>query len=669
MLRSALPKTLLFVFCLVWSDGHAREVSVSPGTPVFRDPSTDSPVIAVLPSAIRVSSFGRRREIVATHPLVRYFYHYPILLPDGRRGWVSPFLRYGKDAGGRPVLRAAYSTPAWQKAFLGAILAGLAGVAWSLLRLRGSPPGRPDEIRGAVLPATLAGIVLLRWFFLLLCLMRSHNIITIAFDELGYFEVAKGILSGNLSGPWKYTVGQGMLYLPFVAFSGAREYYDIAVPFAWFSGFILMPACLVFLYLIVRRLTGSPARALAAALIWSATPFLHHYFQYWDEGIFKSFIALPRFTLCFRFYNILVGTGFNAMSDTPAMFLILLCIVLATHLPPRLQSLLLVSALFSLSCLIRLSNIYFGPLIAWLFWRGAGESLLRERRLALSILLCVAVFVAVFSPQFLVNYLHFGSAWTFPYILHSGAHKGFEWAFLDSGTRFLAGANHAIWVLGVLGMLFMSDRGLRVALVLWAVPLTLFFCGYNYVFADGVRFLLPTYGALIAAFVCSDIWTRTTAREKTCLLAALGGSIMLVCPSAYFWEHQLPFDLQRFAWGAKAIHLAEIVFPTLILTLAIANRRNPYLSRFYLVFLIVFFAGQPYLFLVAFTGILIVCTWTWIEDLRAALEGRSSRMHAGVRPGSEGGAMDSPEEEVQGDRKAAGEGIPPPSAERLTPPL
>lgn len=191
------------------------------------------------------------------------------------------------------------------------------------------------------------------------------------------------------------------------------------------------------------------------------------------------------------------------------------------------------------------------------------ERFSRQKFLLKSLALSVMTFLLVFTPQFFVNYFQCGSIFNFPYIYHDEANAGFEFSMLSTGIPVLVKANLAFFTLGLVGLLTLRDRALRIILILWVVPLLLFFFGYKCVESDAVRFLLPLFPAMSAAFCCSRVWEKCSYSDVGILVVLFAASILLVCPSAYSWGRLYPFDMQNYPWGdsvAKALNLLVPVF-------------------------------------------------------------------------------------------------------------
>jgi hypothetical protein len=534
----------------------------------------------------------------------------------GNHGWICPDIRAaagGED--GKTLLVPSDDISVWGQVLMVTACAGLVICLWLLRSQMKSDENKRKAWLTNILDISF--FVFLRWLLLLIMVLGVKNIICSAADDPGYFRTAIGFLNWDFSGKWSYTIGHGFFYMPFILLTGAKEYYDIAVYFSWFSGFIIMPAILGMFYLVIKKLTSSRFISFTATMMWSLIPFIYHYSQDWDRHIYKSFCALPSLAPGFRHYSILISTGFNGMSDCVAAMLIMLVIMLCLYLQPKNRSLFLISGIYAFACLVRINNIFYSPLIAWLFWLKMKDQFIGIKPILKAAIPSVVVFLVVFAPQFIVNHIQFGSCFTFPYIMHeNAANDGFEYRMLHHNITFLGNINHAVWSLGTVGMLFIKDKIKRTTLVLWTVPSILFFFGYTCTSYDGVRFILPTYGAMYAAFVCCEVWQAVSSAQRKWLIGMIVISLLYVCPSGYNWEYLLPWDMQRLEWGPQFISVINILVPIGALAVTLAFFRNKYLFGFALVFVIIFFPGTPYTFVAAFCIALLRAIWDWLTDIK-----------------------------------------------------
>ncbi|MDD5728464.1 MAG: hypothetical protein PHV59_07880 [Victivallales bacterium] len=307
------------------------------------------------------------------------------------------------------------------------------------------------------------------------------------------------------------------------------------------------------------------------------------------------------------------------MSDTPSNFLLILCIFLILYLPAQKKYAALAAFIYGFSCLARINNVFFAPLLAWLFWNEFTAKNIDFKNLCQTALIALTGFIIAFLPQLIMNHLHFGSVFTFPYILHKNeAASGFKWALLDTGISFMGGANSAIWATGLSGMLFIRDRKLRNTLILWGVPVILFFFGYPCIDCDGRRFILTSFGAMFAAFTTVEVWRQFNLKQKIFALAIIGAGILFVNPTAYSYTRTLPFDLQHFTWGAKFILIMSFITPLATAILAWHLRRQPKAMLFVICFGLLYYSGSSYLLAAVMVLLLIWALSDWGHEVYAA---------------------------------------------------
>jgi hypothetical protein len=595
--------TLLAINVYSDKNGKRKIIDLPAGTIIFENPGENFKFIGIVPAARRFRFCESRTIFPPSKELRKYFTFYKIKVGLERYAWASPQIRrtenYVKSKGdGSVKITMDYVNPLWRKVLLGIsvfISLALGGMLiWQYNFAKKCKQIFPDKYNSI---AAAAFLVFLRWSILLVLVAGAGNIILFSSDEPAFFEVARGLWEGNYVGPWSMTLGQGILYLPFVGLFNAKSIFDIIIPFSWFSGLVLTPAATVMFYFIIYRVSGSRLKAFLSCGLWIVLSFFVYYRYDIDKGFLKSYCALPIFDFGFRFYKSLTWAGFNAMSDTPAMFFMMLTLMLTLYMRKNLGMLLTVSVLFGFTCLIRINYIFFAPLLAWLFWKRFGKDFIDKGFLLKALLVSTGTFLLVFMPQFLVNHFQCGSVFNFPYIYHDEANAGFEFTMLATGIPVLVKANLAFLTLGMAGLLTLKDRSLRIIFILWIVPLLLFFFGYKCVESDAVRFLLPLFPAMSAAFVFSG-W-QESSRFDICMLVVLCAlSVLLVCPSDYSWDAIYPFDLQNYSWGITVAEAFNILIPALVLGaiifLALRHKCNGLALG--ICFAVLYFSCLPWLF-------------------------------------------------------------------------
>ena len=350
------------------------------------------------------------------------------------------------------------------------------------------------------------------------------NALPCASDEPGYFKAIYDILHGSFTGPWHFTVGLGIFYLPFILFTGAKEYYDIAVVFSYTDALVFAPAALAAGFMVLRGFQIKNRTAFAAVLLWALYPFFIYHSEHWNKLLFAPILSLPcSFEFAsdwWRFYAVCINAGFNAMSDTPAMLTFFGTLLLAQKLSFSLRNVFILGCAFGFCCLIRINYIFFAPILAFVVLEKLPA---KDYKTLLHTFLCAAGgFLTLFIWQLLINFHQFGNPLTFGYSLHyldfapeKRPDTGFNWSTLLElrNIKFLVGANKLLMTGGIAGLLFIRNRFTRIALTLTAVPLVLFFFGYTHTYCDARRFILPVFPIFLAAFSLG-IANIFTVKEK-----------------------------------------------------------------------------------------------------------------------------------------------------------
>ncbi len=584
-------------------------IDFTSGTPLFKSPSVNSEILAVTSSDITMVSIEKKlvylekNPAVARqwHPLMVYAYFHRVNLPDGQSAWASDDLQY--DRVNKMILPKTVPQLIWAAPFMAAISllmiliyfayrAGYLSLIWKGAAF--------NEAKPAITFVLIFLLIRYALLFAIICMCGKTMVYPT--DEHGYFKLSYDIVHGNFGGPWKYTVGLSLFYIPLILLSNGAAYFDIVDQMTFINAFILSPASLVLAFLIIRKITLSFSKAFFTALLLAFLPFCYFPAEFFSHNgtvgeVFKSVFAMPNMNVVsYRLYYIFFNTGYNGMSDTPSMFLIFLCIYLAVSRPFGRKALIAVSFIFGIACLVRINNIFFSPLIAYMFWCGFREKIFSRRELAANIFTAMAVFLFVFSPQLIINKLQFGSFTTFPYILHGNeSHRGFDLASLPGGIAYMIGCNYVYFTFCAVGLFFIRNAKIKTIFALWAIPLVVFFCGYPVAGASPVRFIMPAYAALIASFACMDIWDEVSGKTKYLLLLAISVTVLLVSPCFRF-ECPYPFDMENFRFGKDLNFILNICMPLSLFALSLYFLKNSLrIFLFLTLFLTVFYSGSTYL--------------------------------------------------------------------------
>ncbi len=373
-----------------------------------------------------------------------------------------------------------------------------------------------------------------------------------------------------------------------------------------------MPTSIFMTFWIARKLSDSNKTALLITLTWlSAIFFYRNGYMATEkrEHFFKALPMLPDFFFSYPLFDLLTMTGYNALSDTLSMTLILCCMAMLLFMRKTFADLALFAGLFALACLTRVNNILFIPLfVLFLYVKFQPE----KHNLFRMLLWGGLSFFLVFSPQFILNWVQFGSPLRFPYILHAdNAGQGFSFSVLPTGIPFLFTTNHAYLVLGGLSLLFIKDRKIRTFLSLWIIPLLFFFCGYPVIYNNTSRFIMSLFPGCITALFLADIWKDQTFSAKCRIVLPLLASVLLTAPGgSEIFQTLLPWRWNEFGmpqWMGKTICIAVIlmncacVLSFLTTAVRMKNNHSPAFRKsmdsalFLLLFSLLFFVANPYL--------------------------------------------------------------------------
>ena len=540
---------LLIVAGAAFAAQAGRMVTVEPATPIFRAPSFDAPLLGIANRAFQAEEKAEKLVLVSRHPLARYHRFSELLLPDGQTGYVNIHL----TATERGTFRSGNVIEWWRLTLLPLFAGGVLAAAAAAWKFR-NEPGRRSWLFLALTP------ILLRQFLLLLLVNAGQNMMPNPADEPGYYANLTDFLAGDFSRRWHFTVGTSLFYLPFELISGTRNLTDILLPLCWTEGFLLAPLSLGLGFLIARRLTGSSRIAFAAMLLWAVLPFLCHHQPDFVHKIFQVWLGMPSTGFTYQHYINLIGCGFNAMSDTPSTCLVLLTMTALLYLPVSWKSAALSAFLFALACLFRINNILFLPVVAVLalFHR---RGYFTRATLPAALGAGFAAFLLGFLPQLLVNLHCFGNPLRFSYTNYAeGAHTYLAWIFVELTSVFYLSANGTLWSLALLSLLLMRNRKLRLELLVWILPVTLFFFAYSHGTDDPVRFILTAIPALCLAVAASGVWNNFRLPDAACAATVVAGWFLAPLNLSagdwsFYGENPLQMILRRNGFGGAEVTL------------------------------------------------------------------------------------------------------------------
>lgn len=545
------------------------------------------------------------KMIVEEHPLVYIHDTVELKTSGGLVGYQRHDLHVAED--GRRVVRKAEIPPFPMTMLIAALLFSGALIF--------------DAFRSKVTVwHCMAVPILVRIILLSAVLCKWDGVYTIAADETGYFQTVSDLLKGELRTPWRFTVGTGLFYLPWVKLLNAQKFYDIIEYFNLFNAYVFAPSVLAAGFLILRKLGVSAGKSCLTILVWAVFPFVAFHIEDWNIWQFQHIFLFPQLFAEFQrlvFYGFCINSGFNGMSDMPGLMIVMWSLYLALAMPAKVRWALLFGALYGFACLVRINYILLAPAFALV--------LFHKFRSDMKVLLCagagsVGAFLAVFSFQMICNFLQFGNPLTFGYILHYTENNvldrpaaGFTWHTFSrlTFTRYLLQSNLPVLAIGG-AALWVNDRTLvRRILVIFGVPLLLFFCGYSHTFCDARRFIFPTFAAFLFAIpAAKNIWNKLSKLEITMIFVVLAAMILVTTPVDAYWK-DLPLKIGK---GVFLSAMAVAVPAAMLALLAFLLKRRHVPAAIFILLCGVFYYLPS---LVLGTALLLLLLWSAGLDMAA----------------------------------------------------
>ena len=508
----------LFLLLILLGAVCVSALEIPAGTPVFASPDPRTQPLATATETFDAKVVDRKVFFLPYDFMVRRMMFYKIEVAEDRTAFCSPELQCAPGKDGQ--WRIDFRPPAGFKfgdQFLLICLAALSMVTMILARGRMKENGgeRADWFL-AWLPGLCKSMVLLS------ILMAAGGIYLFSSDEPDFFVTGADLAAGTLAHFQPRSLGTGIWYAPFVRLLRAETVYDILVPVSYVTAFVLSPLALALFYSFLRRFLVRGA-ALTAVMAVAVAPLFFFRAEVFDQGFVQCFFLPSSTVQGFRLYQTMIWGGFNAMSDTPAMLCLFAGLAAAVRFVHPRTAMMWSAGWLAAAMLFRVNAALFLPAFAllWLNTRPKWQDW------------CWAALVGgiVFLPQLIVNAVQLGNPFVFPYIRYENTADGFMFRMFPANAKLLFGANAPFFWAGLGGLLLMKRSLLRLFLVLWIVPTTVFFLGYFHYRDDAVRFLLPLFAPLCAAAAAGFYEAFGSDRVK----------IALVCIMIFFVAPAIPY--------------------------------------------------------------------------------------------------------------------------------
>lgn len=617
---------LIFLLTAVCGLFAQQEAMVFPAnTPLYRTPDPQQNPVIILFEEKELQTGECKNVRYDTGPLLLPLKFYETALPGVGIFWAAPGLEYSKATGSETAtLHPRQNIPLRDRGIVLLFLALICAVMYF--------SGRLQKIRN-ILP--YAGIFLFCAGLFCFSLGRSGNVIQGQADDFSYFEIACDVLHGDFSGPWRYTVGFPLFYIPFILLQNAYEFDNFYMLFLCFNALTVTPLFLCFAFSFFKKYI-SHGKAFCVILLWSLLAIFWQ-FRYFAAGdpqdynsyIFTAYAAPPVFSLDFTLYSLYTWFGVNCVSDTVAAMLLFAALFLFVSMKPNRRNLLLFSALFGLICLVRLNNIFYAPAFFFLYLQKYKDALPFTNEFFRMVLPPAALFLAIVSIQAVTNFHHFGSPFTTPYILHDTNIVKWNSQFLIANISLLFISNKAWFLPALLAVFFQKDRRMKYFFILWCAPVILFFMGYGCTFNSPIRFLLPVFPVMALMIVTAPFWQQWKNGRNLRLVLLLIACAALTCP----WMPE-PLKDMCGQWNLTGrvteiltmvgSILAGLTALSFVVEYVIYRKKNEMeearemqpLLLYGALFLLLWYEPTAYGVFALFAGVILYYGWKMVQDVR-----------------------------------------------------
>lgn len=325
-------------------------------------------------------------------------------------------------------------------------------------------------------------------------------------DNVGYFEQARGLLTGRIQAN-KYPLGFPILLLPFMVTLQPAFQEDLLEPVSAFWGLVMFPIGQVILAHIAQQVTGRRWLALLTVFLWTIAPVPLYLMLRLISSAEVAEISTSHLMWA------------QMLSDGPAaLFTLLIAVVFLRDEQSDIRWGALLGFLCGFLMLIRLTGALSVIVVAGL--------LLFQRHGRVLIVMGI-VTVLVFAPQMVYNTHFFGSPITSGYqVLDEIPPRGlFHISYLTDAIGKL-GVLPAIagllmgGFIGAVGLIYLwRQNRLGTALIGLSIVayLTLYSVYYYSWTGSLIRFLIPMmpFFALIAAGIVGFVLVKDRADEQT----------------------------------------------------------------------------------------------------------------------------------------------------------
>ena len=351
----------------------------------------------------------------------------------------------------------------------------------------------------------MAGLILLRFFLVILVMnnipftgmqlggFRPPFNESYMSDEQKFFDIGRGIASGQIVRSSPSNIGYGIFLAPFIYFYDAKEPIDIAKPIFIFQEFMLFPVALILVAFIAIYLFKSYFWAAISAGLFAVYPWL-------ILGLGKMI----------GYHNAIPAFHHQLWIIIQSDYISALFVYLSFYLLFRIKKVGLLAVSSGIALLTRMTNIWPILIIFGVF--------LFNKRFKELITYSI-IFGIAYSPQWIFNTLAFGAPWLYGYSVGFSNTSLTDWFnFRNLWWNFhrFSPDNYFFWFL-IVSMFFILcfvfgykyfykvDKGRAVTVSAWFWSYLLFFG----IFTDALqslRYFLPAIPAFVYFFIAGLLY-------------------------------------------------------------------------------------------------------------------------------------------------------------------
>lgn len=337
-------------------------------------------------------------------------------------------------------------------------------------------------------------------------------------DQHSYFAVAIGLIKLDPIVE-RFTLGFPALLIPFIKIFNPQNFSEIVLPFSIFNAFVLGTLGIYLVFQITNILVKDRYAARIATLLYVIHPFFPLFAETRRNQIYLDPV----------YWGDIVG--WNMTSDQVSVVFMLLAVFLFLKSMKSRGGMILTGVALGYAGLIRMPSL---AILAPLLYLGVLQRISWKQYLLLFISMGV-----VLSPQLAYNWHFFGSPFTFGYTALKHIKQFWTPGLVPKQLATILW-DHALFLVAfVTTFLVYAHRKIGGMLILWVLVFTLYYAGYEALYNDPIRFLLPIRPALcIGAGIL--LASGKDVIERCFLFASL---LILLLVSSYRAMLSLPSDM------------------------------------------------------------------------------------------------------------------------------